>query len=272
MLELIAVSNIRLFFIGDIVGSSGRKALKALLPDLKKELQPTIIIANSENAAHGFGLTTSTANEIFESGVDVLTGGNHTWDKKEVISLMKERPHQIVRPANYPADCPGTGSIVVAVGDKKLGIINLMGRVFMDPLDCPFRAFDREYEKIKSECDMIFVDLHAETTSEKSAMGYYIDGRASALVGTHTHVQTADERILNSGTGFLTDAGMTGPYDSVIGMKKEVIIQRFLAKMPVRMEVADGPAMLQGVVFELDASNGKCVAIERVRKLHEVSN
>lgn len=256
-----------ILFIGDIVGSSGRRALRNLLPSIKKKYDVDLSIANGENAAHGFGLTLSTAKEIYSAGVDLISGGNHSFDKKEVVEVFQEYPGRILRPSNYPPETEGGGSTIVkASNDQLVGVINLMGRVFMDPLDCPFHAFEREYEQLCEETKIILVDMHAEATSEKSAMGWHIDGRVSALVGTHTHVQTADERILPQGTGFLTDAGMTGPRDSVIGIKKEVIVKRFLSKRPIRMEVAEGPAMLHAVVFRIDSNTGKCSSVERVQE------
>lgn len=254
-------------FIGDIVGSSGRSALKKFLPSIQRERNIHLTIANAENAAHGFGLTPTVAEEIFQAGVNALTGGNHSWDKKDIESVFAKYPDRVLRPANYPDKLSGKGYSVLKVGSHSIGIINLMGRVFMDPLNCPFQEFDRIYEKIKDQCRMIFVDLHAEATSEKAAMAWYLDGKISCLSGTHTHVQTADERILPQGTGFLSDAGMTGPYDSIIGMKTEIIVQRFLKKIPIRMEVADGRGILQGVIFQIDPTSGRCLNIERVRQI-----
>ncbi|PIR22919.1 MAG: TIGR00282 family metallophosphoesterase [Deltaproteobacteria bacterium CG11_big_fil_rev_8_21_14_0_20_45_16] len=256
-----------IIFLGDIVGSSGRMAVRRYLPDIRREMEADLVIANGENAAHGFGLTTQTAREIFDAGVDFITGGNHTWDKKEVVDTFREFENKIIRPANYPDDNPGKGfAMIRTANDHHVGIINLMGRVFMDPLDCPFRCFDRHYEKLREQSNILFLDFHAEATSEKIAMAYHVDGRISAMVGTHTHVQTADERIFPKGTGYLTDAGMTGPLDSVIGMKKEMILQRFLEKRPIRIEVADGPAILQGVCFRIDSNSGKCESIRRIQK------
>lgn len=261
------MSLLKILFLGDIVGQSGRQALSTHLPELKQNAGLDLVIANGENAAHGFGLTPSIANEIFSLGVDVITGGNHTWDKKEIHQAIQANPQKIIRPANYPSGTAGRGSTVVyGKSGHKIGVINLMGRVFMDPLDCPFRALESELESIRRETNIVLVDLHAEVTSEKAAMAWFADGRISALVGTHTHVQTADERIFPKGTGFLTDAGMNGPHDSIIGMKKEMIIERFLKKTPVRMEVAEGPAVFQGAIFTIDSDDGKCKTIERIRK------
>lgn len=261
------MADYNFIFIGDVVGSTGRKAIKKFLPELKKQYQADVVIANVENAAHGFGLTKKTAQEILDAGVDLMTGGNHIFDKKEVAEILEEHDDKFIRPANYPPDTPGVGSLEYRLSDEhSFGVINLMGRVFMDPLDCPFRAFDRERQNL-SHCKMIFVDLHAEATSEKAAMSRYIDGKASMLVGTHTHIQTADERVLPNGLGFLTDVGMTGPEDSIIGMKIDGIVDRFVSKRPVKMEVAEGPAVFQAVYFKLDPTTGRCREIERIRKL-----
>jgi len=260
----------QIMFVGDIVGSSGRRAAAHLVPKLRSAHRLDLVIANGENSAHGFGLTPSTAREIFNSEVDLITGGNHTFDKKEVVQAFEDFPGRILRPANFPPNTPGRGSTVIRTkSGESVGVINLMGRVFMDPLECPFRAFERERASIPADVKMILVDLHAEATSEKAAMGYFVDGQVSALVGSHTHVPTADERILPGGTGFLSDAGMTGPVDSIIGMKKEPILQRFLQKRPARMQVAEGDSWFQAVIFRLDRQSGRCESIERVREIHE---
>lgn len=258
---------LKLIFIGDIVGSSGRKALRTELPRLREEFQADLVIANGENAAHGFGLTNSTAREIFEAGVDFITGGNHTFDKKEVEESFERFSGKIIRPANYPPGTSGRGwGIVDSSKGERIAIINLMGRVFMDPLDCPFRLFNQEYERLRAEASIVIVDFHAEATSEKYAMAWHLDGRASACVGTHTHVQTADEHIFPQGLGYISDLGMTGASDSIIGMKKEKILYRFLTKKNVRMEVAEGPAMIQGAVLSFDTNSGKCLSIERIQR------
>lgn len=258
---------VKILYLGDIVGSSGRQVIAKRLPEIRDEHEPDLVIANGENAAHGFGLTLSIARDIIDSGVDVITGGNHTWDKREVVQAIETFPERILRPANYPPGTPGVGAAVIRTRTEiEIGVINLMGRVFMDPLDCPFQTFEREIEKVRARTRLILVDLHAEASSEKQAMGYFVDGRVSALVGSHTHVQTADERILPKGTGYLTDAGMNGPLDSIIGMKKEIIIERFLKKLPLKMEVSDAPGRLHGVLFVLDRKTGKCVDIERIQR------
>lgn len=258
---------LRLLYIGDIVGSSGREAIARELPLLRKAKPVDFIVANAENAAHGFGLTPSIAKELFDMGIQVLTGGNHTFDKKEVVEVFAQYPGRVVRPANYPARTPGPGSTLYpGPQGLQIGIINVMGRVFMDPLDCPFEAFDREYSQIQTQTKIILLDIHAEATSEKYAIGYYSDGKVSACVGSHPHVQRADEIIFAKGTGYLSDAGMTGPTDSIIGMKKEIILQRFLEKRPVRMEVSENRGMLQGAIFEIDTETGRCLKVERVRR------
>lgn len=259
------MSLVRILFLGDIVGSSGRRIIANHIPSLKREFQLDAVIANGENAAHGFGITPSIVKEILNSGVDIITGGNHTFDKKEGTLAFEEFSQQLVRPANAPLTTPGKGSQIFTTRmGAKIGIINVMGRVFMDPLDCPFMAFDREYEALRSQTSVVLVDIHGEATSEKAAMAWYSDGRASAVVGTHTHVQTADERIFPKGTGFLTDAGMNGPLESIIGMKKDIIVERFLRKIPIKMEVAEGPGFLSGVVFEIDSESGRCLKIHRL--------
>lgn len=206
------MSSVKILFLGDVVGSSGRKILQDHIASLRREFQLDLVIANGENAAHGFGITPSIVRELLSSGVDVITGGNHTWDKKEAANCFEDFGNRMVRPANFPPGTPGKGAQVCEgrLG-QKIGVVNVMGRIFMDPLDCPFRAVDRELESLRSITPIILVDIHAEASSEKAAMAWHCDGRVSAVVGTHTHVQTADERILPRGTGFLTDAGMNGP-------------------------------------------------------------
>jgi hypothetical protein len=253
----------KIFFIGDIVGKPGRRAVHELLPRIVAENRIDLIIANCENAAAGFGITGEIIEELYGCHIDVLTSGNHIWDKKEIMDVVEDFG-MLIRPANYPEGTPGRGSLVTATpGGIGVGVINLAGRVFMHPLDCPFRAVDREIEKMKDRVRVIIVDMHAEATSEKIAMGWYLDGRVTAVLGTHTHVQTADERILPGGTGYITDVGMTGPFDSVIGIRKEVIMQRFLLQIPSKFDVAKGDVRLQGVMVEIDV-NGRAEGIERV--------
>lgn len=255
----------KVLFIGDIVGKTGRKALREGLPDLVNKLKIDFVIANVENAAGGFGITRTVAEEIFLFGVDVFTSGNHVWDKKEAVTYITKE-NRLLRPANYPADVPGHGSIVMkTLSGEKIGILNLAGRVFMQPLDCPFKAAERELVQLQKETNIIFVDFHGEATSEKSAIGWFLDGRVSAVIGTHTHVQTADEKILPGGTAFITDAGMTGPADSIIGVKKEQIIDKFLTHIPVRFETAKGEPILSGVVVEVNPKTGKSKSIQRIQ-------
>jgi hypothetical protein len=253
----------RILFISDIVGSSGRTALR-LLPQLKKELGYSFCVANGENAAAGFGLTPGTAEEIFAAGVDVITSGNHLWDRKEAMELVVHEP-RILRPANYPPPVPGCGQGVFLSGDgHAVGVLNLLGRVFMRELDCPFRRADLVVKELGAQTKIILVDMHAEATSEKVAMGWYLDGRVSAVLGTHTHVQTADERVLPGGTGYITDAGMTGAFDSVIGIEKEAAIQRFLTQLTVRLTPARNDIRLNGVVLDVEPATGVCSSITRL--------
>lgn len=255
---------VKLLFIGDIIGSPGRQAVGRELHRLVDRYQLDLVIANGENSAGGFGVTEETAKELFGLGVNVLTSGNHIWDKKESVPYIR-REERLIRPANYPPETAGRGSVVVrTAGGVKVGVLNLEGRVFMNNLDCPFRGADYEVDRLRQETNIILVDFHAEATSEKITLGWYLDGKVSAVIGTHTHVQTADERIFPGGTAYLTDAGMTGSFDSVIGIKKELAMEKFLTQIPVRFEVAKKDVRLNGVVVEVDETTGKALAIERV--------
>ncbi|HEX8948809.1 MAG TPA: TIGR00282 family metallophosphoesterase [Dissulfurispiraceae bacterium] len=255
----------KVLFIGDIVGKIGRQAVKALLPNLVSRYKTDVVIANGENAAGGFGITEKTAAELFELGVHIITTGNHVWDKKEAVSYIAKE-HRILRPINYPPGVPGTGSIVHTLpGQGKIAVVNVSGRVFMNTLDCPFRSAKAEVERLSETTKTIFIDLHAEATSEKIAFGYYMDGSVSAIAGTHTHVQTADEKILPGGTAYITDVGMTGPQVSVIGIEKEEIVERFLSQMPRKYDVAGGTAILSAVVIEIEEKSGKAAAIQRLQ-------
>jgi len=255
---------VKLLFIGDIIGKPGREALSRELHRIIDRHRVDLVIANGENAAGGFGLTAETAQELFKCGVQVLTSGNHIWDKKDALEYIK-REERIVRPANYPEGTPGRGATLVRTpGGVKVGILNLEGRVFMNNLDCPFRCADREIAKLREETPIIFVDFHAEATSEKISLGWHLDGRVSAVIGTHTHVQTADERILTGGTAYLTDAGMTGPFDSVIGVRKEDAIEKFITQRPSKFEVAKKDIRINGVVIEVDEKSGLAMSIERI--------
>jgi len=255
-----------ILFIGDIFGEPGRRAVTQLLPGLKEEFKIDLVIANGENAAGGLGITPAIARELFSSGIQVITSGNHVWKEKEIIDFLKIEP-RLLRPLNYPKDVPGNGSIIVEANGIKTGIVNLMGRIFLSELDCPFRSGIEEVKKIRENTPVIIVDMHGEATSEKSAMGWFLDGMVSAVIGTHTHVQTADERILPCGTAFLTDVGMTGPKDSVIGIKREIAIRKFLTQIPIRFEVAKGDAQFNAVLIEVDSNSGKAVSIKRIQKM-----
>jgi metallophosphoesterase (TIGR00282 family) len=253
----------KILFIGDIVGKPGRRAVRELLPGIIEERRIDFVIANCENAAAGFGVTAEIVEELYGAHIDVLTSGNHIWDKKEVMEFVDEY-ETLLRPANYPEGAPGRGSVVItAPGGVPVGVLNLAGRVFMQPLDCPFRTADREIEKLTKRARVIIVDMHAEATSEKIAMGFYLDGRVAAVLGTHTHVQTADERILPGGAAYITDVGMTGPFDSVIGIRKDSIMQRFLLQIPNKFDIAKGDVRLQGVILEI-TPDGRAIGVERV--------
>jgi 2',3'-cyclic-nucleotide 2'-phosphodiesterase len=256
----------RVLFIGDIVGEPGREIIRKRLRDLREKKKIDAVIANAENAAAGSGITPRIAEEIFEFGVDVITSGDHMWKKREIYDYLY-KTDRVIRPANYPEGAPGKGATVAEVkGGGKIGVVNLIGRVFMDAVDCPFRKAQVEIEKLRKETPVIFVDMHAEATSEKVAMGWFLDGSVSAVVGTHTHIQTADEKILPKGTAYITDCGMTGPYDSVIGRKKELIIERFLTQLPSRFEVADKGVEMHGVLVDVDDLTGKATSIKRVQE------
>lgn len=256
----------RILFIGDIIGKPGRKAVRDLVPKLVERYLVDLVIANGENAAGGFGITQKIADELFSYGVNLITTGNHIWDKKEILDCL-DTDIGIIRPGNYPPGAPGNGSrIIETPGGERLTVINASGRVFMDQVDCPFRYLDKAVEEAKEISPAILVDFHAEATSEKRAMGKYLDGRVSCIFGTHTHVQTADEHITSKGTAYLTDAGMTGATDSVIGMRADEPISKFLTGIPKRFETASKGIELQGVVAEIDYENGRCVFVERIKE------
>ena len=255
----------KLLFIGDIVARTGRDLVRRAVRPLVRAYGVDLVIANGENATGGSGLTRSSADEIFKAGVAVITGGNHTWDKREILEFIGKEP-RIVRPANYPAGTPGRGSTVVQTDSGlPVGVINVMGRVFLSTIEDPFAAAEREIALVREQgARVVFVDVHAEVTSEKIALSWFLDGRATAVVGTHTHVQTADERILPGGTACLTDAGMTGPHDGVIGMDRDGVIARFRTGLPVRFEPASGDPRLNGVIVTADPATGHATGIERV--------
>jgi len=259
---------LRILFIGDIVGSPGRKVAKEMICKLKKEEEIDFCIANGENAAGGSGITYVIAQELYNSGVDGITMGNHTWSKSEILNFI-ESDNKLVRPANYPEDLPGNGYAVLNGKNGKIAIVNLLGRVYMDYIDCPFKAADRVLEHVKKEVKIVIVDFHAEATSEKTAMAWHLDGRVSAVLGTHTHVQTADERILPFGTGYITDVGMTGPYDGIIGVNKEIIIKKFLTGMPQRFEVAKGRVVFNAILLDIEEKSGKTTSIRRISEIFE---
>jgi 2',3'-cyclic-nucleotide 2'-phosphodiesterase len=255
----------KILFISDIVGSPGRRIVSDLLADIVQTRQIDLVIANGENAAAGFGIAPRQADELFDAGVDVLTGGNHIWDRKDILDYLPLHP-RLLRPANFPDVNPGSGLFVgTARNGVPYAVLNLQGRVFMASNDCPFRAADREIARIPAEVRVIFVDFHAEATSEKEALGWYLDGRVSAVIGTHTHVTTADEQILPGGTAFQTDAGMTGPHNGVIGMDKTTILRKFLDGRTARFEVATGDVQMNTILLDVDEATGRARAIERLR-------
>jgi metallophosphoesterase (TIGR00282 family) len=254
-----------ILFIGDIMGEPGRRVLLKHLSKAIKDYHIDLVVGNGENAAGGFGITPDIAEELFDLGLSAITLGNHAWDKREAMEYL-QKESRVIRPANYPDGVPGKGTCVIETAQgERLGVLQLMGRVFMPMVDCPFRVAERELAQLTTQTDYILVDMHAETTSEKMAMGYFLDGKVSVVLGTHTHVQTADEQILPQGTGYLTDVGMTGPVKSVIGMKYNLVIQKFLTQLPRRFEVAPGPSVLCAAVVELDRETGKTTHISRLR-------
>ena len=256
----------KILFIGDTVGKAGRSIVHQYLKELQETLAVDLTILNCENAAAGFGVTPKIADEFFDWGIDVLTSGNHIWDKKEIMPYLSTNS-RLLRPANYPEDNPGRGlTIVKTRSGEEAAVLNLQGRVFMPPTDDPFRVADAELAKIPNHIKVIFVDMHGEATSEKVAMGWYLDGRVSAVVGTHTHIPTADETILPGGTAFLTDVGMAGPFHSVIGVIKEEVIRRFLTSIPDKFEAASLDARLNAVFVDVDSATGKARSIERIHK------
>jgi metallophosphoesterase (TIGR00282 family) len=256
---------VRVLFIGDIVGRPGRAVVGRFLRGLRQELAPGLVVANAENAAGGFGITAGVAEELLALGIDLLTSGNHVWDKKEAQGVLA-RERRLLRPANYPEGVPGVGVALWGPTDPRVGVVNLQGRVFMPATDCPFRVGLGIVETLRETTPLILVDFHAEATSEKAALAWYLDGKISALVGTHTHVQTADEQILPGGTAYLTDVGMTGARDSVIGMEKDDAIRRFLTALPTRFRTALGPPQLNAVLLDLDDESGRAKSILRIQR------
>ncbi len=256
----------KILFIGDIVGNPGREAIKKLLPELQKEYNLDFVIANAENAAGGSGITLKVAEDLFACGIDVLTSGDHIWKKREVFDFINQE-ERILRPLNFPSGAPGRGSGLFKLKNGlKIGVMNVNGRVFMEALECPFRSSLAAVETLSKETRVIIVDFHAEATSEKIALGWYLDGKVSAVLGTHTHIQTADERIFPQGMAYITDVGMTGPYDSVIGRKIEDVLERFITAVPTRFEVAKENIQLHGAVLDVDENTGKTRSITRIQK------
>ncbi len=255
---------VKILFIGDIVGEPGRRAVREIVPRLRRQHEPEIVIANGENSAGGSGITPKTAEEIFSAGVDIITSGDHLWDQKEVTGLLQNES-RFLRPLNYPQGTPGQGSVIYQANNQApIAILNLQGRTFMADLDNPFVAARAEVERLRRKTNIIFVDFHAEATSEKAALGRMLDGQVSAVIGTHTHVQTADEQIFPGGTAFLSDAGFTGPHESVIGREIEPVIRRFITLQPQRFAVAEGRVLLQGALVEVNGHTGKAERIARI--------
>ena len=254
---------LRVLLIGDVVGPSGTRALFMHLARLRKRSRCDLVIANVENSAAGFGLTLAQADEYGGYGIDVMTTGNHVWQQREIWPRL-DSDDRLLRPHNYPPSVPGKGVCVVETNGVKVGVLNLEGRVGMSQLECPFRVAQAEVARLRKETSLVVVDMHAESVEEKEALALYLDGTVSAVVGTHTHVQTADERILPGGTAYLTDLGMTGPRDSVLGMKPDVVLRRSLSQMPLRMEVDEGPADICGALLSVDRASGKAIALERI--------
>ncbi|MBL8966755.1 MAG: TIGR00282 family metallophosphoesterase [Spirochaetaceae bacterium] len=260
------MSEVRALMLGDVIGEPGLKALFAGLGELVRRLKADLVVANGENAAGGFGITEEEARKLFSLGVHVITSGNHVWEKKGATELL-DSTERLLRPANYPPGAPGRGLALLEAGGADWAVLNLQGREGLYPIDCPFRTADALLEKIRDEKPgaLVLVDFHAESNEEKEALGLYLDGRISALAGTHTHVQTADERLLPKGTGYLTDLGMTGPEDSVIGVKTDICLKRSLTQIPIKMETAEGPATIKGALFTIDRESGRCLKVERIR-------
>lgn len=255
---------VTILFVGDVVGRPGREVLARGLPRLRRRFEPDLVVVNGENAAGGIGLTPATVKEIVKAGADVVTGGNHSWDKREIVPYLADHP-EVLRPANFPEGTPGSGlHVAETAAATPVAVLNLQGRVFLDAIDDPFRCADRVLATIGDRARVVLVDFHAEATSEKIAMGRYLDGRVTAVVGTHTHVTTADETVLPGGTAYISDVGMTGPYDSVIGVRTEQALERFLTQRPVRYSVADGDPRIAAVLVEADAASGRATRIERI--------
>ncbi|KIL47790.1 TIGR00282 family metallophosphoesterase [Jeotgalibacillus campisalis] len=254
----------KLLFIGDVVGSPGREMVEEYLPQIKEKYQPDCTVINGENAASGRGITEKIYRQLEAAGGDAITMGNHTWDNREIFQFI-DQTSNLIRPANYPKGAPGKGMQMISAGSNEIAVINLLGRTFMNPVDDPFPVVKKLVEEARRHTPYIFVDFHAEATSEKQAMGWYLDGKVSAVVGTHTHVQTADNRVLPGGTAYLSDVGMTGPYDAVLGMEREAVLKRFLTTLPTRFEVPKtGRTLLSGCLIHMDRKTGKALSIDRI--------
>ena len=253
----------RLLVVGDVVGRLGRKAFARYTRELKEKYKSDLVIVNGENSAGGKGISRKSLDELYRAGADIVTSGNHVWDNREINGFIDDEPY-LVRPANYPEGAQGKGWCIYPFKSANLAVVNMSGRTFMPDMDCPFQKIEEVLSEIGQEADIILLDFHAETTSEKMAMGFYLDGRVQAVVGTHTHIQTADERILPQGTAYITDLGMVGPWNSVLGVKPEIIIQKFTTCRPVRFDLAEGPAVYSAVVIDIDTNTKKAVSIERV--------
>jgi metallophosphoesterase (TIGR00282 family) len=260
----------KILCLGDVVGKPGLRAVCKLLPRLIDREQLALVIANCENVAGGTGVDRKSAQQLFEAGVDVLTSGNHIWRHREIVEFMEQEPH-LLRPANFPPSAPGRGAVICETADgTPVAVVNLIGRVFMDSVDCPFRAAETLIAELRPRVSSIVVDMHGEATSEKVAMGWFLAGKVSAVLGSHTHVQTADERLLPGGTAYVTDLGMCGPTESVIGVEKELALRRFITHMPVKFEVARGPVVVQGAFVDIDAATGQARSIRRLQEVCSV--
>lgn len=256
------MSLLTVMFVADLCGKAGRQAASFLIKKMREERSIDYVICNVENAAGGFGVTQEMSRKVFGYGADIQTSGNHIWDRFEIVAYLKQNP-KLLRPGNYPEGAPGLGSYVDRCGDYRIGVINLMGRTYMKDIDCPFQTARRMIEVMRNDTPIIIMDFHAEASSEKQAMHYMLDGKVSAVIGTHTHVQTADEQISAKGTAYITDAGMTGPFDSIIGMQKEPSLERFLTGLPKRFSTATEDIKMSGVILEIDPLTGKAESIER---------
>ncbi len=253
----------KIMLTGDVIGHPGRQAFREHTPRLREKYGIDVVIVNGENSAGGKGITRRSLDELYHAGADIVTSGNHVWDKKDVLEFIDQEPF-LIRPANYPEGAPGKGCCIYPFKAKNIGVMNLSGRAFMPAIDCPFQKVEELLRELKDSCDILILDFHAEATSEKMAMGWYLDGRVNCVVGTHTHIQTADERILPGGTAYITDLGMVGPMNSVLGVKTELILKKFTTAMPVRFEPADGPNVYSALLIEIDDKSNRTISVERI--------